>query len=95
MSPKDKVDLCKYITPYWDMNNNNPLPTVNKVTKNGPQLIADQYPTKSKWQEEFFLLPKGVNGLKGIVSHLPFIISSIANCFTQRCGATKPFQKMV
>ncbi|EFE44598.1 hypothetical protein TRV_00614 [Trichophyton verrucosum HKI 0517] len=66
-SPKDKVDLCKYISPYWDLNNNNPLPTVNKVTKNGPQLIADQYPTNSKWQEEFFLLPKGVNGLKGIV----------------------------
>ncbi|EFQ97753.1 hypothetical protein MGYG_00794 [Nannizzia gypsea CBS 118893] len=66
-STKDKVDLCKYIAPYWSTKNKNPLPTVKGVTKNGPQLIANQYPTKSKWQEEFFLLPKGVNGLKGIV----------------------------
>ncbi|KAK2865320.1 hypothetical protein FQN49_003693 [Arthroderma sp. PD_2] len=61
---KKQVDLCTYIRAFWDVEDTTLQPEFGGTTLPGPQWIADQFPTKDKWTEEFTLLPNAINTLK-------------------------------
>ena len=72
---KDKIDLCKYMAPYWDSNADSWIIIPSRPADGAQRAtvwLGKSFPSRTDFTDEWVILAKGANTAKERVSTILF-----------------------